>query len=49
MNYDDRNQKFRLGLGLCRKGKLTEAAVFFRQLIESGSEEPLHVSYYGLL
>ncbi len=49
MNYDDRNQKFRQGLGMCRKGKLTEAAVFFRQLIESGSEEPLHVSYYGLL
>jgi len=49
MNRDDLNKKFRQGLGLCRKGKVAEAAVLFRQIIESGSEEPLHISYYGLL
>ena len=34
---------------MCRKGQVAKAAVLFRQLIENGSEEPLHVSYHGLL
>jgi len=49
MNYDDRDRIFRRGVAMCRKGKVAEAAALFRKLVESGSEEPLHVSYYGLL
>ncbi len=49
MNHDDLDRKFKRGLGLCRKGQVVDAAVVFRDLIESGSEEPLHLSYHGLL
>ena len=49
MNHDDLNKKFKQGLGMCRTGKVAEAAALFRQLVQSGSEEPLHVSYCGLL
>ena len=49
MNYDELNKKFKRGVGLCRKGEVAKAAALFRQIIDSGSEEPLHMSYYGLL
>ncbi len=49
MNYDDLNMKFRQGLGMCRNGQVAQAAPLFRQLIDHGSEEPLHLSYCGLL
>ena len=34
---------------MCHKGALSDAALVFRRLVESGSEEPLHLSYCGLL
>ena len=49
MNRDAVNVKFKQGLLLCRKGKIADAATIFRQIIETGSEEPLHLSYYGLV
>jgi tetratricopeptide (TPR) repeat protein len=49
LNRDDMNKKFWQGLGLCQTGKIADAAALFQQIIAGGSEEPLHVSYYGLL
>jgi len=34
---------------MCRKGRLSDAAVVFRRLVDGGSDEPLHLSYCGLL
>lgn len=48
MNYDERDRKFKQGVGMCRKGQMADAAIIFRELIASGSEEPLHLSYHGL-
>ena len=49
MDRDQQERLFRRGLALCRKGLLSDAAVMFRRLIDGGSEEPLHLSYCGLL
>jgi tetratricopeptide (TPR) repeat protein len=49
LDYDELNKKFKQGLGLCRRGEVAKAALLFRQVVDSGSEEPLHLSYYGLL
>ncbi len=49
MNHNELNKKFKQGVGMCRKGEVAKAAALFRQIIDSGSEEPLHMSYYGLL
>ena len=40
---------FHQGMALCRKGMLRDAAIVFRQLVEEGSQDPLHLSYCGLL
>ena len=49
MNRNQQDRLFRRGLAICRKGRLSEAAVVFRRLVDGGSEEPLHLSYSGLL
>ncbi|NIM63599.1 MAG: tetratricopeptide repeat protein [Acidobacteria bacterium] len=49
MNYDDLDRMYRQGLGMCRKGMVNEAATIFRKIIASGSQEPQHLSYHGLL
>jgi len=49
LNHDELGKKFKQGLRMCRKGEVAKAAALFRQVIDSGSEEPLHMSYYGLL
>ena len=49
MNYDELNKKFKQGLGLCRRGEVAKAALLFREVVDTGSEEPLHLSYHGLL
>lgn len=46
---DQQDRLFRQGLALCRKGSLSTAAIIFRRLVELGSNEPLHLSYCGLL
>ena len=49
MHRTDEDSLFRRGLGLCRTGRLREAAQVFRQLVDGGSDEPLHLSFCGLL
>ena len=49
MDSSERNRVYRRGVALCRKGMLTDAALLFRELIEGGSEDPLHLSFCGLL
>ena len=47
---DDRwDTMLRRGLGLMRKGALSEAALLFRRLVDEGCSEPVHLSYCGLL
>jgi len=49
MNYDEQDRTFRQGLSMCRKGLVADAAARFHELVASGSQEPLHLSYHGLL
>jgi predicted Zn-dependent protease len=49
LNYDELNKKFKQGLGLCRRGEVAEAALLFREVVNGGSEQPMHLSYHGLL
>ncbi len=49
MDREQRDRLFRRGLALSRKGALSEAAVLFRRLVDQGTEDPLHLSYCGLL
>lgn len=49
MNRDQITRKFKQGVVLCRNGKLVEASTLFQQIIATGSEEPLHLSYHGLI
>jgi Flp pilus assembly protein TadD len=49
MDRHEQERAFRRGLGLCRSGRLSEAARVFRHLVDGGSDEPLHLSYCGLL
>jgi predicted Zn-dependent protease len=49
MNRAEREKLFRRGLALCRRGELSDANVVFDELLRSGTEEPLHLSYAGLL
>lgn len=49
MNREQQDHLFRRGLALCRKGALDDSIILFRRLIDSGSDEPVHLSYYGLL
>jgi predicted Zn-dependent protease len=49
MNREDLHKKFRKALVLWRHGKLVDAATLLGQVVATGSEEPLHLSYHGLL
>lgn len=49
MNLAERERMFSNGMALCRNGRLPDAAGIFRRLVDSGSREPLHLSYCGLL
>lgn len=49
MTYEEREKAFRKAVYMCRRGMLPDAARLFRQLVDSGSLEPLHLSYCGLL
>ena len=49
MDAVERKQLFRRSVEAYRVGRLDQAAEGFRALVDDGSEEPLHVSYAGLL
>ncbi len=49
MDREQRERVFRRGVALSRKGALSEAALLFRRLVDQGTEDPLHLSYCGLL
>jgi tetratricopeptide (TPR) repeat protein len=49
MESEQRDQVFRKGRALSRRGALSEAAQAFRSLVDDGTDDPLHLSYCGLL
>ena len=49
MEREQEERMFRRGVALSRKGALSDAAVIFRRLVENGTDDPLHLSYCGLL
>lgn len=49
MDSEQRDRLFRKGLALSRRGALSEAALVFRSLVDDGTDDPLHLSYCGLL
>lgn len=49
MNKIDTKRVFQDSLQAYRRGQLAEAARGFGSLVTSGSIDPLHVSYYGLM
>jgi predicted Zn-dependent protease len=49
MDINQRNQLFRKALNAYRQGGLRASASDFRRLIDDGSNDPRHISYYGLL
>lgn len=49
MTYEEREKAFKRAVYMCRRGMLDDAARLFRQLVDAGSLEPLHLSYCGLL
>jgi predicted Zn-dependent protease len=49
MDINQRNQLFRKALNAYRQGGLRDSASDFRRLIDDGSNDPQHLSYYGLL
>ena len=49
MDSEQRHRLFRRGLALSHRGALSDAARVFRRLVDDGTDEPLHLSYCGLL
>ena len=49
MDTKNANNCFKRGMSLLKQGRLTEASELFRQLVDEGSTEPLHLSYHGFL
>lgn len=49
MNWQDQKSLFRKAMELIRGGQGKSAAALFRQLIDSGSRDPKHLSYGGLV
>jgi len=49
MDSEQRDRLFRKGLASSRRGALRDAAGIFRKLVDDGTDDPLHLSYFGLL
>ena len=49
MNFEQREEVFGRALQMYRLGLLRDAARELGRLIEDGSKDPRHISYYGLL
>jgi predicted Zn-dependent protease len=49
MNWQDQKSLFRKAMELLRGGQGKSAAALFRQLIDSGSRDPKHLSFGGLV
>ena len=49
MDQAERDKRFRKGLGMFRRGMLSEATAVFQQLVTGGSDDPRHLSFCGLL
>lgn len=49
MDSDQKDRLFRSAVAKIRQGALSDAALLFRRLVDSGSDEPFHLSYCGLL
>lgn len=49
MDREQQAKIYRRAVGLTRRGDLPDAALLFRQLVDAGSMDPLHLSYCALM
>jgi len=49
MDQEQRDRLCKQGVALIRSGALSDAALIFRNLVDAGTEDPLPLSYCGLL